>query len=122
MTCDTFRRKAVDRIQIQAGTLAADGYGGQTRTWATLASAWAIASPGSGRESFDGGQPQSRVLYKFVIRYRSIFKDTATVGAYRIFFDDRYFNVQYVRPLGADMKTFGRQFQEFTAEENAKEA
>lgn len=122
MTCDTFRRKAVDRIQIQAGTLAADGYGGQTRTWATIASAWAIASPGSGRESFDGGQPQSRVLYKFVIRYRSIFKNTATVGAYRILHDDRYFNVRYVRSLGDDMKTGGRHYQEFTAEENATEA
>ena len=122
MTCDTFRRDAKDRIIIQSASLVSDGYGGQTRTWATLAGAWAIVSPGSGRESFEAGQLQSRVIYRFTVRYRSIFKDTATAGAYRILFDDRYFNVRYVRSLDASMKSHGREYQEFTAEENSTEA
>lgn len=121
MTCDTFRTQARERVAIQSMTLTDDGYGGQSKTWTALASAWAVVTPLSGGEVFRAMQLESRVTHKFLIRYRSIFKAANTVSAYRIVFDDRYFSIKFIRNFDSDMKTHGRAFQEIMAEESQEE-
>ncbi len=115
-----FASLAKTRITIQKQTLVDDNIGGQTLTWTTILTVWAIVKPYSGREVFYSEQKQSRVTHKMTIRYNSLVSNTKVAGSYRITFADRIFNVQFVRNLDMDMQSEGKDYQELTVEENAQ--
>lgn len=60
-----------ERVTIQSATEAADGYGGNTVTWATLATVWAQVTPVKGREAEDVGRLAGLQTYLVTIRHRT---------------------------------------------------
>lgn len=122
MKCGQWRTKATHRVVIQEISESGDDYGGFSNSWVTQSTVWAAIEPLNGREVFLQQQNQSRVKSKFIIRYQSALKNTATTGAYRVSYDGRIFPVVYLRNLEEDFKNEGKQYQELYVEENAPEA
>ena len=60
-----------ERITITKNTLVADGLGGSTDTWATLATVWAEIRPLTSKELEVSGQVQAQGGYRVTIRSRS---------------------------------------------------
>ena len=56
------------RIIIQRETLADDGIGGKTSTWANLLTVWAGVTPMSGKEMIDRGGVVAVSKVRFIIR------------------------------------------------------
>lgn len=119
--CNRFSSGKKNRIEIQQYTLTDDGYGSSTEAWNTIATIFAVITPVSGRETFSSEQLESRVTHKMLIRYNSSFKNTKDFAKNRIKFDGRFFGIKHVRNLHGDLKTEGRAFQEFLAEEGEDE-
>lgn len=66
--------KLDQRVTFQAYTITSDGGGGQTKTWADIASAptvWAHVRSGSGKEQFEEDRTNATGMTVFVIRNRS---------------------------------------------------
>lgn len=59
------------RLTVQRNTTAADGKGGQTSTWGTLATVWASVEPMRGNENKMAGAITSEVAYRVRARLRS---------------------------------------------------
>ncbi len=61
-----------DRVQIQQRSSTADGIGGQTVSWSTIATPWAAVTPLDGRdqEAVEGGQVTVTQNYHVDMRYR----------------------------------------------------
>lgn len=78
-------------IKIQRRSGSSDGQGGQTETWADIASVWAWIRPVKGYERFQAAQVQTPITHKITIHYRS---DVTT--ATRIKFGTRIFNIKEV--------------------------
>ena len=78
-------------IVIQSRTATADGQGGYTTTWATLATEWAkVTEVSYERLMLDQGVKFSKVC-QFDMRERG---DTYTMGGeYRIYWNSQYFTV-----------------------------
>ena len=53
-----------------------------------------------------------------VIRYQSALKDTKETVKKRIFFDDRYYSINFIQNLSEDMKNEGTSYQMIYVEEN----
>jgi SPP1 family predicted phage head-tail adaptor len=115
---DDFGGKARHRILVERQALTGDDYGGASNTWTTVGNYWAMMKPLSGREVFATEQNMSRVTHSFTIRYQSGLKNTKDIGSYRITFEDRLFEVKFVRNLDETRKNEGRVYQELIAEEN----
>ncbi len=63
-----------ERITFQEQSLSADGAGGQTKSWANLATTptvWARVMPKSAGERFDDDRMDARGMYVFTVRNRS---------------------------------------------------
>lgn len=85
------------RITIEQPTESADGAGGTTRSWSTLATVWAELVPlRSGRgESLVNRQLTAEVTHRITIRYRA---DVTT--AMRVSYGGRVFNIRKVTNVG----------------------
>lgn len=59
------------RLTIQRNTTAADGKGGQTSTWGTLATVWGSVEPMRGNERQMAGAMTSEVAFRVRTRLRS---------------------------------------------------
>ena len=115
--CD-FQSQAKHRITIQSPSEVDTASGGRTSTFVNQSTIWAIIMPMSGREIYTNQAVQSRVTHKMIIRYQAALKDVKTSSDYRISFDNRFFGIQSMRNLDEDMKSEGKDFQEFLCEEN----
>jgi SPP1 family predicted phage head-tail adaptor len=81
-----------NRIDIQAITRTADGMGGFTKTYVTIASSVAAAIwPISGKESIQAGQSKMTITHRIRMRYRNNMK-----SSYRIKFENRYFDIESI--------------------------
>lgn len=58
------------RIAIQRVTLTADGMGGSTETWATLATVWASMRAVGGSEGYEAMRQTGKARYSAVIRWQ----------------------------------------------------
>ncbi len=121
---DTFLSNANSRIIIQKPGLTSDGAGGQVNTWTDVFTAWSIINPTNGREQMSfrisrQGFRQSMADNVFTIRYNKILKQTKDIGAYRVSYDDRFFNILYIQNFWYDMKQDGTVFQKIFTTENA---
>jgi SPP1 family predicted phage head-tail adaptor len=83
------------RITIQSQTRTADGMGGWTETWATLATVWAAVWPVSAREILKAGQTSMEITHRIKIRYRA-----GVDPSYRILFGTRYFSIMSIINVG----------------------
>lgn len=79
------------RLTLQTEVQTPDSAGGYVRTWEDIADLWAEIIPVSGRERLFGGQLQSEISHRIVLRYR----DGITAGQ-RLVFENRAFNIRYV--------------------------
>jgi len=96
------------RITIESLTLAGDGQGGSSETWATFATVWASVEPVKGGERFFSEQIQYQRTHKIIIRHLTGINSTM-----RISFDGRTFQIKAIRR--ADERKF---FMLIDAEEN----
>ncbi len=85
------------RITIEQPTENADGAGGTTKSWSTLATVWAEVLPlRSGRvEALVNRQLTAEITHRIVMRYR----DDVT-AAMRVSYGGRLFNIRRVTHVG----------------------
>jgi SPP1 family predicted phage head-tail adaptor len=79
------------RVRIEAPALTADGLGGTTRAWQTVATVWAEIRTLSGNERMAAGQLASQVTHRILLRYR-----TDVTQEMRILFGTRVFAIRAV--------------------------
>ncbi len=117
-----FASKVTSQIDIQSQVKTDDTYGGQTVTWSSDGKAWAVMAPYRGsKEIFASGQNRSQLFYTIVIRYRDDYANTRDFSAKRIVYNDRIFNIAFIRNFDEALKLEGKIFQEIFACENAPE-
>jgi SPP1 family predicted phage head-tail adaptor len=86
------------RIDIQRATVTLDGFGGESRTWATIGNLWASMTPISDGERFRSDERAADITTRFVVRWSSL---TSTVDAKdRLIFDGRTFEIYGVKEIG----------------------
>lgn len=76
------------RIEIQSVTQTADGAGGYTESWATVATVWASIEPANGREKWMAMQTETYMTHVIMCRYQS-----SITTAKRILFGARKFDI-----------------------------
>ena len=77
------------RVSIQEETRVADGAGGFTRTWATIATVWGKLTPKSGSEALIALQQTNTQLFSLKIRYR-----TGITTAKRVLISGEAYNIR----------------------------
>lgn len=77
------------RLAIQAVTQTADGQGGWTETWATVATVWASIEPVKGWEKMQAAQMETPVTHNVTMRYRS-----GVTTKHRILYGTRIFDIK----------------------------
>lgn len=85
------------RVELQRVTVSADAHGDQTKTWTTLATAFASVEPLSGREFLQASQVLSDVTVRITVRGRNEF---AITPKDRVKFGDRIFDIRHVVDWG----------------------
>jgi SPP1 family predicted phage head-tail adaptor len=100
--------------------MAPDGAGGYSRSWQNVAELWAEVEPLTGadarisslggKEILQGGQLQSEVTHRVLIRYRA-----GVSAAQRLLFDNRAFNIRFVVNNGERQDTLMLLVQEGVA-------
>lgn len=84
------------RVKIEARTSTLDQWGQQVNTWTTLLdNVPAAIELLKGTEKLVALQVQNEVTHKITVRYHSIFADPKTVGAWRVVYGARIFNIHY---------------------------
>jgi len=83
------------RVTLESATLAGDGAGGATQSWAAYATVWAKVRPMTGRERMHAERQEASADYLVVIRRRSDVLEKHRVG-----WRGRYLNVRFVREAG----------------------
>jgi len=79
------------RVSLQQSTLTADGGGGATLAWTTVATVWAAIQPLKGRERQRAEQIESPLTHRVTIRHRD-----GVTAAMRVLFGARVFNIRAV--------------------------
>jgi SPP1 family predicted phage head-tail adaptor len=119
MACaKTFASMAKNKITIKSPVLTVSDMGGQSSTFNTFGTFWAILEPKSGREIFTQGSIQTRVSHTAVIRYQAAMSNPAAVSNWIVEFNNRKFTIIALMNLDKDMKTEGNDFQKLMLEEN----
>lgn len=116
--CFNFAGQAKHKIQIYEQSTTTDQYGASVITWVLLRTTKAIVTPLSGGEVFKSDSLSSRVSHKFLVRYTSNLANTGVAAKCKIVMDARTFPIKLVRNLSDDLKTYGKSFQEFLADDN----
>ena len=81
-------------VKFQTRDLSVDSYGGQVTTWTDAFTTRAAIEPLSARELFAAQAVQSEVSHRITVRYRSELANPALVGAMRVLYGTRVFNIQ----------------------------
>lgn len=69
--CDVTASKLRNRIEIQEIVITEDGAGGNTRTWKTIQSVWAMLRQTGGGERYQNDRLTATANFKATIRYRA---------------------------------------------------
>lgn len=78
------------RVTIERKTEVANGAGGFDRSWSTVTTVWAKATPIGGKEAVIAGTLQVRQPWRIEIRFRTDLLDSA---AFRLRLDGRPLNI-----------------------------
>lgn len=76
------------RIKIQAATKVADGMGGFTETFSTIATVFAAIWPLSATETVQSMQTGATISHRIRIRYRSVLRPS-----WRLKFGEKFYNI-----------------------------
>jgi SPP1 family predicted phage head-tail adaptor len=71
MTMDTFLNRLDERVTLQTAVRSADGGGGFSESWNTIATVWAAIAPATSSASTDAERQQTSRRYKVNVRYRN---------------------------------------------------
>lgn len=96
-TCSKYSgRQLTSRVTFQRATKTADGAGGWTESWATLANSprYAMMKPVSGREVHDSNRLEARPRALCVTRY-----DASLLEADRLLFQSKAYNIRDIRDV-----------------------
>lgn len=88
------------RIAIQRATLTTNAYGERAESWATIATVWAEVQykEGSGSESIQSNQIQSKQPVHFVIRYST---DVSGIKpSDRVSYNSQTYQIEGVQEIG----------------------
>lgn len=80
-------------IQIQQRTTNKDSFGGQSATWTTLTSCYALIEALSGTERAAAASYSTDVSHRVTVRYQAMFDDPRVIATYRIQYGTRIFQV-----------------------------
>lgn len=117
-----FSSRATLKIDIQSQSRIADAYGGQTVAWVSDGMFWAYMTPYRGsKEIFASGQDRSQLYYSIFIRYKSAYANTKDFSNKRIVYNNRIFNIAFIRSFDEAMKDEGKVYHEIFACENQPE-
>ena len=89
--CDVTAGKLKNRIQLQELIIVEDGAGGNTRTWKTIQSVWAMLRQTSGSERYQNDRLTAIANFRATIRYRD---DISPVN--RIVFQGKAYQIRSV--------------------------
>ncbi len=116
--CFSFSKEARNKIKIEKPVETVDSYGGRTITWQTVQTVWASLKPSSGREVFAQQAQQKRVSHVATIRYISDISNITNIKGYRVNYEGRLFDLNYLTNLDRDLKFEGDWYQRLYLEEN----
>ncbi|ARK29048.1 phage head closure protein [Halalkalibacter krulwichiae] len=88
------------RIQILEYTKTSDGGGGYEEVLIPILNVWANIHPLHGRELYQAQQIQAQVSHKITIRYSN-----KVNRSHVVFFNDKYYNIQYIVNVNEANKT-----------------
>ena len=95
--CDITASMLNRQILIKRRSKVADGMGGNTETFATQATVWAIVTPTSGRERAYAGRIEAQVDYKAIIRFAGDGNNNPSYTADdRVVFQGLTYGLEYV--------------------------
>lgn len=80
-----------NRVALEQPADVADGAGGYTRSYTTIATVWAEILPMNGQEKLDAQKLQSSLMHRITIRYR-----TDVNATWRVRYGTRLFNIRAV--------------------------
>ena len=118
MACFSFSKEAQHRILIESFTSADDGNGGQTQSWVTQSTVWAVAKPLSDFQRNQSQQLQSMVSHKFTIQYQSALADVTTTVKHRVTLDGRLYDIIGIKNVDETLKNYGKAYQTLMVNEN----
>ena len=87
------------RVTVQSRTTTTDAYGQQLDTWSDLATVWANIKPIGGRERLRAMAMESTLTHTVMVRYRAAFTPPILMGARRIAYQGRIFNIVAARDV-----------------------
>lgn len=97
MGCQNFASRARHVVQIQQPGETQDAIGGTVAGWSTLATAYAIIEPVSGREQLAQQRLEATHTHKVTIRYNAALMPPDVGCKMRLVFGTRIFNIRAVR-------------------------
>lgn len=93
-------------IQIQGRSTTQDTFGGQSETWATINSVYALIEALSGTERAAAASYSMDVSHRVTARYDPIlFADPLQVGTYRVMYGTRIFRIEGVLNVDESNRT-----------------
>lgn len=104
--CDITAGKLKNRIELQQLVIVEDGAGGNTRTWKTIQSVWAMLRQTGGGERLQNDRLTATANFKATIRYRA-----GISAVNRIVFQGKAYQIRSV-----DNIEFANKYLELTLE------
>lgn len=87
------------RVTVQSRTTSKDDYGQELDSWSDVATVWANILPIGGRERLRAMAIESSLTHTVMVRYRAEFKPPLQMGAKRIIYQGRIFNIVSARDV-----------------------
>jgi SPP1 family predicted phage head-tail adaptor len=119
MKCVDFVSNAKNRALVESQSLTTDELGGHSNVWTTVGTYWAWVQPLTSREQEINEQLRGKTTHKIIVRYQSGLADVKETASYRIILDNRIHEVRGIKNFDADLKGYGKVYQEILTEENA---
>lgn len=95
--CDVTSAMLNRQITIQQRAETADGAGGVTEAWSTLATVWAWVKPVSARERAYAGRIEAQVDFKAIIRFSGDGdSNPAYTADHRVIYQAKTYGIEYV--------------------------
>lgn len=116
--CGEFPSLARTKIVIEKRTDTTDSYGGSTVVWSKFKEVWAWVKPVTGRELYTNAKLTSRVTHTALIRYIDTLRLTDTAAKYRVTFDDKTLEIDYITSMDEHDDSYGKVFQRLFMVEN----
>ena len=92
------------RITVQQRTITKDSYGQELDTWTDVATVWANVKPIGGRERLRAMAVEASLTHTVMVRYRQAFTPPIAMGALRVTYMGRIFNIVSARDVDEERR------------------